>query len=281
MKAEVLTSQEKSKQPDSVAVTQSNYQKIQSWFKKGSTRDAFMQVCGETYGPRFMQSVLAVMSIGQGVSLRKCDPLSVVRSAMVSAYTGLTIDPNLGQSALVPYGDQCTFQIMRRGLQQLTLRTGTVAKLNEAKVYDGDIGSYNPFTGDIQFNFEDHPRDLLVGFVSYIKLLTGFEKFEYWTVEQCQKHGMRYSKSYHNPKGFWRQNFDVMAQKTVTKSLLRNGSILNPYSTEAMTQLAVGLKFDQGTPQSIEITPETAADYPDGQSYEESIINREEVQNAD
>lgn len=130
------------------SVTQSNFQQIKSWLTKGSTRDQFMDVLGEKFAPRFMQTILLLMRDPAAAALNKCDPRTVVRSAMVSACTGLSIDPNLSQSALIPYGDRCTFQVMNRGLQQLAFRTGTMATFNTAKVYEGDILSHNPFTGN-------------------------------------------------------------------------------------------------------------------------------------
>lgn len=244
----------------------STYQQVKQWLTKGSTFDAFMGVCGEEYGRRFMQSVLTVMKTPRYAALNKCAPDTIVQSAMVAAYTGLSIDPNLGQSALIPYGGQCTFQIMKRGLEQLALRSGVVKTFNTAKVFEGDIASFNPFTGEYVYNQEPHERNVGVGFISYIKLLSGFEKFVYMTNDECRAHGQRYSKSFRT--GLWSTDFDVMASKTVAKRLLIDNSILDP-SAQAGNMIATALKFDMGTPKSLDLND--GADYPDGQSYEEFV----------
>ena len=261
------------------SVTQSNFQQVKTWLTKGSTRDQFMEVLGEKFAPRFMQTILLLMRDPAAAALNKCDPRTVVRSAMVSACTGLSIDPNLSQSALIPYGDRCTFQVMNRGLQQLAFRTGTMATFNTAKVYEGDILSHNPFTGEYVYNDTPHDRTILQGYMAYIRQLTGFEKYCFMTIEELMNWGERYSKSFRSKTGMWQTNPEVMCHKTVSKRILREGAIIDPYSTTAMNKLATAIKFDCGTPLGDEIEYETSVEYPDGQTDEEAMIAR--VQNAE
>lgn len=272
-------------QTAAASVTQTNFQQVKSWLTRGSTRDGFMEVLGEKYAPRFMQTILLLMRAPAAAALNKCDPKTIVRSAMVSACTGLSIDPNLSQSALIPYNDQCTFQIMNRGLQQLTFRTGTVQAFNTTKVYQGDILAHNPFTGEYLYNDSPHERDVVDGYMAYIKHLTGFEKYCYMTIDELRAWGQRYSKSYNSKNkwgewtGMWRTEFEIMALKTVSKRLLREGSILDPYSTNAMNQLATAIKFDCGTPRQDVVTYEAQVEYPDGQTADAAM--QERVENAD
>ena len=49
-----------------------------------------------------MQSILSATTNNK--LLMKADPISIIRSSLVAAYTNLSIDTNLGQAALVPYG---------------------------------------------------------------------------------------------------------------------------------------------------------------------------------
>lgn len=261
-------SKKTSMQTSTASMGTSSYQQVKQWLTKGATCDAFMAVCGEEYGRRFMQSVLTIMKTPRYAALNRCAPETIVQSAMVAAYTGLSIDPNLGQSALIPYGTQCTFQIMKRGLEQLALRSGLVQTFNTAKVFEGDIASFNPFTGEYVYNQEPHERTVGIGFISYIKLLSGFEKYVYMTNEECRAHGQRYSKSF--ATGLWTSDFDIMATKTVAKRLLIDNSILDP-SVKAGSLLTTALKFDMGTPKSLDMDGE--ADYPDGQTYEEYVTN--------
>lgn len=272
-------------QSSTSSVTLSNYDTVKKWLNKGGMRDMFFAALGEQNAPRFMQTILMAMQNPAQAGLMKCDPKTIVRSAMVAACTKLSIDPNLSQSALIPYKDQCTFQIMRRGLQQLTLRTGTVSHLQTARVYEGDIASHNPFTGEFVYNQEPHDRDILVGYMAYLRLLTGFEKYVYMTVEELREWGQRYSKSYNskdkygNWSGMWRTSFDVMCDKTVGKRVVREGGIIDPYSSEPMTQLAMGMKFDGATPVGDDmVTIESEAVYPDGQTADEAMTARVEAE---
>lgn len=275
MKEITAQSKEISVRSQTASVTLSNYDTVKKWLGKGSMRDMFFAALGEQNAPRFMQTILMAMQNPAQSGLMKCDPKTILRSAMVAACTKLSIDPNLSQSALIPYKDQCTFQIMRRGLQQLSLRTGTVGRLETARVYEGDIVSHNPFTGEFVYNVEPHERDVLVGYMGYIRLLTCFEKYVYMTVEELREWGMRYSKSYNskdkygNWSGMWRTSFDVMCDKTVGKRVVREGGIIDPYSSEPMTQLAMGMKFDGATPLGDDLlTLDSEAIYPDSQTAE-------------
>ena len=168
---------------------------------------------------------------------------------------------------------------MNRGLQQLAFRTGTMATFNTAKVYEGDILSHNPFTGEYKYNDAPHEREILQGYIAYIRQLTGFEKYCYMTIEELMAWGQRYSKSFNKPTGMWRTNPEVMYHKTVSKRVLREGAIIDPYSTTAMNQLATAIKFDNGTPMSDDVEYETAVEYPDGQTEAEAMIAR--VENAE
>ena len=92
-------------------------------------------------------------------------------------------------------------------------------------------------TGEIRFDWkEDRDKLQVVGFVSYMKLINGFEKSLYMTVDQLKKHGVRYSQSAKKGYGLWSDDFEAMASKTVIKLLL---SKYAPLTTEMQTaQLA-------------------------------------------
>ena len=54
---------------------------------------------------------LAVI-VNNNNALQKCDPMTVISSAIIAASLNLPLDPNLGFAAVVPYGDKAQFQIM-------------------------------------------------------------------------------------------------------------------------------------------------------------------------
>ncbi|HIB3518103.1 TPA: recombinase RecT, partial [Streptococcus pyogenes] len=67
----------------------------------------------------------------------------------------------------------------------------------------------------------------IVGYFAAFKLLNGFEKVSFWTVEKVTAHGKKFSKSF--ASGPWKTDFDAMAQKTILKDIL---SKYGPLSVE-------------------------------------------------
>lgn len=188
--------------------------------------------------------VSSLISLSKTPALAKAEPNSVVASALVAATLDLPIVPTLGFAAIVPFQNKKTgitvgqFQIMTKGLTQLAQRSGQYKTINVAPVYEGDIKSYNRFTGEIIFNSENEP-DLStppIGYVSYMQLTNGFEKYLYMTIEELKNHGLRFSKTMKKGYGLWVENFDAMAKKTVLKLLL---SKYGPLSVDTQMQLAI------------------------------------------
>jgi len=162
---------------------------------------------------------LAVM-VSNSEALSKCEPMSVISAAVISASLDLPLDPNLGFAAVVPYGNKAQFQIMYKGLNQLAMRTGQYKTIGVSEIYEGQLESENPLTGEYIFNFDNKTSSKIIGFAAYFRLLNGFEKTVYWTIEKINSHGKKYSKSFNNTNGRWKEDFDAMARKTVLKNLL-------------------------------------------------------------
>ncbi len=79
---------------------------------------------GYVGGPeRFARTVLTC--VARDPKLLSCTPQSVIGAAMQAAQLGLTPGV-LGEAWLVPYRDQCTFQVGVRGLISLAARSGIV-----------------------------------------------------------------------------------------------------------------------------------------------------------
>ena len=77
-------------------------------------------------------------------------------------------------------------------------------------------------TGYIKFEWleKDREKVKIIGYVAYMQLLNGFEKIFYMTKDQLQAHGVKFSQTYKKGYGLWKDEFDVMAKKTVIKMLL-------------------------------------------------------------
>lgn len=218
--------------------------------------------------PQFVASIIS--SVSRNPDLLNCSHRSIIASALVAAFSNVSLDANLGQAALVPYKGKATFQMMKNGFVTLALRTGLVRTLNVATVYEGDIADANPLTGECVYNSTPHPREIIVGYMAYIKLHSGFEKYCYWTLDELKAHGMRYSKSYDT--GLWTTNPTAMYEKTVVKDIVKKWCPIDLFS-ETGKQLGVALKYDQATPTAQDANytdvTESDAEYPDGVNEKE------------
>lgn len=188
--------------------------------------------------------ISSLVSLSKTKSLSVAEPNTVVASALIAASLDLPIVPTLGFAAIVPFNDGKTrqtlaqFQIMTKGLIQLAQRSGQYKNINVTAVYEGDIKTENRFTGEIEFDVNNIPDTSKepIGYVAYMKLTNGFEKYLYMTTEDLKKHGLRFSATYKKGFGLWKDNFDAMAKKTVLKLLL---SKYGPLSVDTMMQLAM------------------------------------------
>lgn len=194
--------------------------------------------------------ISSLVSLSKSKALAVAEPNSVVASALVAASLDLPIVPTLGFAAIVPFNDSknrrtlAQFQIMTKGLIQLAQRSGQYKAINVTAVYEGDIKSYSRFTGKIEFNEENVPDTSKdpIGYVAYMQLTNGLEKYLYMTIDELRKHGARYSATFRRGYGLWKDNFDAMCKKTVLKLLL---SKYGPLSVD--TQMLLAMQADQAS----------------------------------
>ena len=166
----------------------------------------------------FMTSLISV--VANDANLQKCKPMSVFHAALKSVPLGLPIESNMGFAAVIPYGDNASFQIMRNGWMDLLMRTGQVKFIANEIVYDGQLVKKNKFTGEYVFDEDAKKSDKIIGYMAYVKLTNGFEKTVYWTIEEVRAHALKYSQTYRTKRGPWVDSFDSMALKTVLKNLI-------------------------------------------------------------
>lgn len=202
----------------------------------------FADVMGDK-ASAFIASILNAVRLNP--SLSKCDPMTVVGSAMVAASLDLPIDASLGFSAIVPYNLKggrmvAQFQIMTKGFVQLALRSGQYKTINVGPIYEDEFKGIDIISGDVEIvpvadGFRDQDRqDKVVGYVAFFRLLNGFEKIEYWPMKKILAHGKRFSKSYEKEYGLWKTDLPAMASKTVLKNMLSRWGILSTKMQSAM-----------------------------------------------
>ena len=184
----------------------------------------------------------SVISIATGSpQLRGCNPTTILGAAMVAATLDLPIVPTLGMAYIVPYKNQCQFQIGYKGLIELAERSGVFKNIIDEAVYEGQLVRKNKFTGEYVFDEDAKKSDNIIGYMARFDLTNGFSKTIYWSKEEVEAHAKRFSQAY--GKGYstpWKTDFDAMARKTVLKSLFAKYA---PKSISYALQTAI--TFDQ------------------------------------
>ena len=210
---------------------------VQRIFQREDVRKKFEEIMGKK-ASAFITSVLQIVASSD--LLQKADPMSIYQCAAVAATLDLPLNNNLGFAWIVPYNVRqkdgsykvvAQFQIGYKGFKQLALRSGQFQTINQTDVRQGEISERDFLTGEMQFNWIQNEAERLkqpiVGFVSYFKLLNGYEQTFYMSVEQLKAHGAKYSKTYGKAGSKWNDEFEAMASKTVTKLNLSKNAPLS------------------------------------------------------
>ena len=208
---------------------------IEALISKEGTRKRFSDVLGKK-AAGFLSSVLSAYNTNS--ALQECEPATVLSSAMVAATLDLPINANLGFAYIVPYKGKATFQMGWKGFVQLAMRSGLYKTINVTEVRKGQLKSYNPFTGEMEFVVTTDDDNEVVGYVAYERLLNGFEKYVYMTKADTERHAKKFSQSYKKGYGVWVDDFDSMAKKTVIKALLSKWGVLS-------IEMQKAIEFDQ------------------------------------
>jgi recombination protein RecT len=194
-------------------------------FNKDEVKAKFQELLGKR-ASSFMTSVLQI--VASNPLLSKADPNSVYHSAAVAATLDLPLNNNLGFAYIVPYNQKqpdgtykqvAQFQLGYKGFIQLAQRSGQFQTIAATPIFEGQLIEQNPLTGFI-FDFKVKTSEKIIGYAAYFRLLNGFEKTLYMTVEQAKAHGTKYSQTFKKGYGLWKDDFDAMAIKTVLKAIL-------------------------------------------------------------
>lgn len=220
-------------------MAQNNLVKLKETLKAPSVEQKFKEMLGKR-APQFITSITSVVT--NNALLQKADVNSIIMGAATAASMDLPLNPNLGYAALVPFNskDGCfaQLQVMVKGWVELFLRSGQCQNIICETVYEGQLVKKNKFTGEYVFDEDAKKSDKIIGFMAYFKLTTGFEKFEYMTIDEVKEHAKKFSQTYRKGIGPWKDMFEQMGQKTTLKRLLTKWA---PKSIE-MQQMAM---FDQ------------------------------------
>lgn len=216
-------------------------QSLTVWLNNDTVKAKIVEKLGDKNANGLTSALVSIYNNNR--LLQDCEPRSILGAAMLAATNGLSIAPQLGQAYIVPFRGTATFQIGSKGLVQLAHRTGKYVALHAGKVYEGELRGFNPLTGE-PIPGERVPDAVVVGYVAYMRLVNGFEKTLYMSLDEIEAHAEKYSVSYAYDKrngkqsSPWTTNFDAMARKTVLKRLLNTWGVLS-------TEMATVIQGDQ------------------------------------
>lgn len=256
--------------------TTNNMKGISQFLNSNSIKQKFEEIIGKNANG-FIASLLS--TVNNNALLQKADQNSIYTAALMAASLKLPINQNLGLAYIVPYAGKAQFQLGYKGFKQLAQRSGQFLVINDSDVREGEIINHNRLTGEIEFNWEQDPAKRLklkpVGYVSYFKLVNGFESTFYMTNEELTAHAKKYSQTFKKyGTGLWKDEFDGMARKTVTKlNLSKNAPLSIELQRATIADQAVIKDFDPNKNEDAVIID---TDYVDSTDKSEKTV--EEVQ---
>lgn len=170
---------------------------------------------------------VALTTIRQNPKLQECNTPSLLGCFMTLAQLGL--EPGvLGQAYLLPFNNRkqntvdCQLQISYKGMIELLRRTG---QLKDIYAYTVRANDEFEITFGLERNLIHKPnykegRGAITGFYSVAILKDGTRAFEYMTLDEVTEHEEKYRLGQYK-NSIWDKNLEEMAQKTVTKKMLK------------------------------------------------------------
>lgn len=245
---------------------------VKTLFAREDVKQKFQEMLGKR-ATSFITSVLQI--VASNALLTKAEPASIYHSAAVAATLDLPLNNNLGFAYIVPYNQKqpdntykqvAQFQMGYKGFKQLALRSGQFKTIHASDVREGEIKKRDRLSGEITFEWiqdeSEREKKPVVGYVSFFKLSNGYEQTFYMTIGDLEKHGKKYSQTYKKGFGLWKDDFESMCMKTVTKLNLSKNA---PLSVDMQKAVIV----DQAIVNDSETTDVSYVD------NEEPVIDKE------
>jgi recombinational DNA repair protein RecT len=199
----------------------------------------------------------AALAIIENKDLRACmateaGKISIVRALQRSASSGLSLNPQKGESSLVAIGGEVNFWPMKNGLCKAALASGALEFIEANTVYEGDTFTLKKTAKGDDYDFVPaiDNRGKARGFFAVAVLKGGRSVVEYWPLSQAEEHMKKWGKGLDNPKSAWSKNRNAMHEKGVLKALV-NGLHL----PEAVMRL-VEMDNEAERADMVNVTPE-------------------------
>lgn len=206
---------------------------------------------------------IALTALTQNPKLGACSPQSFVGALLTAAQLGLEPNTPLGQAYLIPYGNQCQFQIGYKGMLDLANRSGEIKSVEAHIVYENDEFDFAyGLTPKLTHKPAKTNKGCPVWVYAVVHLAGDGYAFEVMSFEDCIAHGMRYSKTFKN--GPWSTEPEQMAKKTVLKQVLKYAPLKSEFTRSMVTDETVqNVAFDERGEVEVVSSAEIVVDVSD------------------
>lgn len=167
---------------------------------------------------RFTRLVLTAISTTP--RLAQCSRESFFGAIFQAAQLGLEPNTPTGQAYLIPYGNQCQFQLGYRGQIQLAYRSGVMRDVSAHVVYENDEFDYElGLTPKLTHKPKLGKRGNPIGVYAVYHTKDDGYGLEVLSWDEVMDFAKKKSKASGN--GPWKTDPEEMAKKTVVKRLLK------------------------------------------------------------
>lgn len=204
--------------------------------------------------------------------LMECSRDSLLSCLVTSAQLGLSVDPLLGESYLIPYKNECTIIPGYKGLRKLAMNTGEVKMIQAEIVYKNDkhlleLGTVMDLKHTPNM-LEDRGEPIFVYAVA--KLENGFDQFITMSIKEINKirdksEGYKYAIR-SNKDHPWISDWEEMAKKTAIRRFSKSLVLSTDKAEKFYEAIEADQQFDIELPtekpadplDSITVNPETS-----------------------
>lgn len=239
-------------------------EKMSDFLARPNVQEWMMNAIGDKKEvQKFVSSIVSATSTN--MELQSCERNSVISAALLAQSLNMSLSPQLGLCYLVPFKSKAkydkegnlvkeesktaTFVLGYKGYLQLAIRSGLYKDIGVSEVREGELKSFNPFTGDIELEAisDEKVREQtpIIGYYAYLKLNNGFHKGIYWPFEKMLAHADKYSAAFKAESykamlegkipekdkwkysSYWYNDFNGMAFKTMLRQLISKWGVMS------------------------------------------------------
>lgn len=192
---------------------------------------------------------IALTALTRTPKLADCTQESLMRCLLdLSAYG---IEPDGRRAHLIPYGNQCTLILDWKGLAELAMRSGIIAKLHADIVCENDVFEYN--LGEVVAHKIDWKQSRGEMYAAYAMAVTKDGPVFVAVLTKDEIDGIR-KRSKAGNNGPWVTDYNEMAKKTAFRRLAK----WLPLSAEFRD----AVDKDDDLPPEKDVTPKVARAIP-------------------